>query len=57
METPEKILKTLKVRLEKAIAFATKNNEDMDARSWGHEEGTLISFNEAKLILSKLEQK
>lgn len=52
----EKLIELTK-RLKAAIAFATENEKDMDAISWGYQEGTLISFNEAEMILSKLEQK
>lgn len=47
----EKLIKRLKVDLIFVEEF-----HDMDSRSWGSEEGILISGNEAKVIIKALEE-
>ena len=44
-------------RLKIEIRDAEITKEDMDAKDWGAQEGTLISFNEAKLIVKALAEK
>ena len=41
-------------RLTDSVAFAEKEGENMDDVSWGMQEGVLISYNEAKLIVKAL---
>lgn len=41
-------------RLERSVLFAECNNENMDDVSWGMQEGILISYNEAKIIIEAL---
>lgn len=41
-------------RLEKSVAFAEKEGENMDDVSWGMQEGVLISYNEAKEVIESL---
>lgn len=36
------------------VAFAEKEGENMDDVSWGMQEGILISYNEAKVIIEAL---
>lgn len=45
-----------KEKLKVHIEFCERNNEDMDATSWGMEEGVIISGNEAKTFLKLIEQ-
>ena len=41
-------------RLEKSVAFAELEGESMDDVSWGMQEGILISYNEAKVVIEAL---
>lgn len=41
-------------RLEKSVAFAEAEGENMDDVSWGMQEGILISYNEAKAVIEAL---
>jgi hypothetical protein len=41
-------------RLTESIAFAEKFGEDMDNASWTLQEGILLTYNEAKLIVEEL---
>jgi hypothetical protein len=41
-------------RLEKSVAFAEKEGENMHDVSWGMQEGILISYNEAKAVIEAL---
>lgn len=41
-------------RLEKSVAFAEIEGEDMNDVSWGMQEGILISYNEAKAVIEAL---
>lgn len=50
--TTKLILAKLKARSQTAIDC----NEDMDATSWGMQEGVLISCNDAKLIIELIEK-
>ncbi len=43
-------------RLQGSVKYAEKEGEDMDAVSWGMQEGILISYNEAKIIISALQK-
>lgn len=43
-------------RLKADVEYAEANNYDMDDRSWGYEQGTLISYNEAKAIIQALQE-
>ena len=47
-------MKHLIKRLEKSVAFAEKEGENMDDVSWGMQEGILISYNEAKVVIEAL---
>ncbi len=48
--------KKLIKQLENSVKLAEKSGENMNDVSWGMQEGILISYNEAKLILSALSQ-
>lgn len=41
-------------RLKDKVAFAEKEGENMDDVSWGMQEGVLISYNEAKVVIKTL---
>lgn len=41
-------------RLTDSVAFAEKQGENMDDVSWGMQEGILISYSEAKVIIEAL---
>lgn len=41
-------------RLSESINFAEEHGKDMDSANWGAQEGMLISYNEAKMILDAL---
>ena len=45
-------MKELIEKMKRIIDTAEKGDEDMDDVSWGMEEGVLLSYNEAKLIIS-----
>lgn len=49
----EKLINYLKIWYKNAV----ENNDDMNAKSWGYEEGILITANEAKLIIDEWEVK
>ena len=49
----EELINYLKIWYKNAI----DNNDDMNAKSWGYEEGILITANEAKLIIDEWEAK
>jgi hypothetical protein len=49
----EKLIDYLKDEIEKLKEYDTS----MDAKSWGYEEGILITGNEAKLIINEWEAK
>lgn len=50
--TTKLLLEKLKARSQTAIDC----NEDLDAVSWGLQEGVLISCNDAKLIIELIEK-
>lgn len=41
-------------RLSSSISLAEREKEDMDSASWNRQEGILISYNEAKVIVNAL---
>jgi hypothetical protein len=43
-------------KLQASVTYAEKEGEDMDAVSWGMQEGVLISYNDAKIIVSALQK-
>ncbi len=51
MKTPEEIKKDW----QDSIKYAEENDYDMDDASFGYEEGMVISFNDAKIILESNE--
>jgi len=42
-------------RLKWHVSNAENDDEDMDSVSWGMQEGILISYNEAKMIIKEFE--
>ena len=42
-------------RLKRSVKFAEESGGDMDERSWGMQEGVLISENEAKNFIAAFE--
>jgi hypothetical protein len=49
------IMSNLIERIKHSAEYAEKQGENMDDVSWGMEEGVLISYNEAKTIVSMFE--
>jgi TPP-dependent indolepyruvate ferredoxin oxidoreductase alpha subunit len=47
---------TLLERLKNSVAFMEKEKEDMDEVSWQYQDGIILSGNEAKYIIEKLEE-
>lgn len=50
------VLTKLSERLKNSVDFAVENKEDMYRVSWNYQEGVLISYNEAKLIIDLVNQ-
>ena len=48
--------KLILAKLKEKVQTAIDCNEDMDAVSWGMQEGVLISCNDAKLIIELIEK-
>lgn len=49
-------MKELIKRLSNSVKLAERDGENMDDVSWGMQEGVLISYNEAKAIITALKQ-
>ena len=47
--------RTILEKLKFSVSVAEKCNEDMNAVSWGMQEGVLISCNDAKLLIELIE--
>ena len=43
-------------RLKSSVAFMEQEKEDMDEVSWQYQDGIILSGNEAKYIIEKLEE-
>ena len=56
MKTTEEIKEKLIKRLAESIDYAQKEGYSMDEANWAYEEGALITFNEAKLIIKALKK-
>lgn len=48
--------RTILEKLKFSVSVAEQCNEDLDATSWGLQEGVLISCNDAKLIIELIEK-
>jgi len=48
--------RTILEKLKFSVSVAEKCNEDMNAVSWGMQEGVLISCNDAKLLIELIEK-
>lgn len=49
-------IESLQKRLQKSVDLAEKMEEDLDSASWIMQEGILLTYNEAKLIINLIKK-